>query len=234
LRRSGAVGCDGADERIPGPDHALRVGRNLGATGPRPQNPELHHRRHDRSAQSTRRARPPPARRAAQRGDGRGVARGPAANGGLLRHPGGAYRIQGRPGGSWVRRRLRFATVPQLLASADQRFGARTAIVTAEGSESFRELARSTRSAAEALRRRGLKAGDRVLIAAPNSRSLVHAWLGAIWAGGVPAAVNPELTGSEIDYVRDDLQPAVTLLHDEVDALDAQPSESDRPAFTAP
>ena len=123
--------------------------------------------------------------------------------------------------------------MPQLLASAEQRFGDRTAIVTAEGSESFRELARSTRSAAEALRRRGLKAGDRVLIAAPNSPSLVHAWLGAIWAGGVPAAVNPELTNSEIDYVRDDLQPAVTLLHEEVDALVAQPIDSDRPAVTA-
>ncbi len=123
--------------------------------------------------------------------------------------------------------------MPELLASAEQRFGDTPAIVTSEGSESFRELCRSARSAAEGLRRRGLKPGDRVLTAAPNSPSLVHAWLGAIWAGGIPAAVNPELTRTEIDYVRDDLQPTVTLLHEEVDALDATVNESQAPAFAA-
>ncbi|MDQ6712960.1 MAG: AMP-binding protein [Candidatus Dormibacteraeota bacterium] len=123
---------------------------------------------------------------------------------------------------------MSFTTVPELLASAEQRFGDATALVTTERSESFRELARSTRSTALTLRRRGLNPGDRVLIAAPNSSALVHAWLGTIWAGGIPAAVNPELTNSEIDYVRDDLQPAVTLLREEV-ALDGR-VESDMPA----
>jgi len=71
------------------------------------------------------------------------------------------------------------------------------------------------------------------LLAAPNSPALVHAWLGAIWDGGIPAAVNPELTKAEVDYVRDDLQPALTLLHEEVDALDATLFESGPPAFAA-
>ena len=128
---------------------------------------------------------------------------------------------------------MSFATVPELLASAEQRFGDAPAIVTVDGSESFRELARSTRAAAEGLRRRGLKPGDRVLIAAPNSPSLVHAWLGAIWAGGIPAAVNPELTRAEVDYVRGDLQPTITLLDGELDALDARVDESETPAFAA-
>jgi len=123
--------------------------------------------------------------------------------------------------------------VPELLASAEQRFGDAPAIVTTERSESFRELARSTRSAAEQLRGRGLNPGDRVLMAASNSPSLVHAWLGTIYAGGIPAAVNPDLTTAEIDYVRGDLQPAVTLLHDEVDALDARVIESATPAVAA-
>src|SRR5438128_1543737 len=70
-------------------------------------------------------------------------------------------------------------------------------------------------------------------MAAPNSPALVHAWLGTILAGGVPAAVNPELTNAEIDFVRDDLQPTVTLLHEEVDALDASSIESQTPDFTA-
>jgi carnitine-CoA ligase len=128
---------------------------------------------------------------------------------------------------------LSFATVPELLASAEERFGDAPAIVTTERSESFRELARSARSAAEQLRRRGLNPGDRVLMAATNSPSLVHAWLGTICAGGIPAAVNPELTSAEIDYVRGDLQPAVTLLHDEVDALEAGMIESKAPAHAA-
>jgi crotonobetaine/carnitine-CoA ligase len=128
---------------------------------------------------------------------------------------------------------LSFATVPELLASAEERFGDAPAIVTTERSESFRDLARSTRSAAEALRRRGLNPGDRVLMAAPNSPSLLHAWLGTIHAGGIPAAVNPELTNAEIDYVRSDLQPAITLLHDEVDALDAILVESEARAVAA-
>src|SRR5207245_11633847 len=51
--------------------------------------------------------------------------------------------------------------------------------------------------------------------------------------GGVPAGVNTELTRAEIDYVRDDLQPTVTLLHEEVDALDASVNASERPAFAA-
>jgi len=126
---------------------------------------------------------------------------------------------------------LSFATVAELLASAEHRFGDAPAIVTMERSESFGELARSTRSAAEALRRRGLKPGDRVLMAALNSSALVHAWLGTIYAGGIPAAVNPELTKTEVDYLREDLQPAVTLLHEEINALDATLIESDTPAF---
>ncbi len=120
--------------------------------------------------------------------------------------------------------------MPELLASAEHRFGDAPAIITTDGSESFRELARSTRSAAETLRRRGLNPGDRVLMAAPNSPSVVHAWLGTILAGGIPAAVNPDLTNAEIDYLRDDLRPAVTLIRDEVDALDARLIESETPA----
>lgn len=123
--------------------------------------------------------------------------------------------------------------MPQLLASAERRYGDAPAIITMERSESFKELARSSRSAAASLRRRGLKPGDRVLITTANSPALVHVWLGAIWAGGIPAAVNPELTTSEIDGLRDDLRPAVTLLKGEVEALDATAIDSDAPAAAA-
>ena len=123
--------------------------------------------------------------------------------------------------------RHRFATVPEVLASAAQRYGDSPAIVTAGGTESFRELLRSTRATAAALGRRGLRPGDRALMAADNSPALVHAWLGTIWAGGIPAAVNPQLTATEMAYLREDLAPAVTLLGDEIDAIDSEPAESE-------
>ena len=117
---------------------------------------------------------------------------------------------------------MSFVTVPELLASAVESFGDAPAIVTFERSESFRELAGATRGAAEGLRRRGLKPRERVLLAGVNSLALVHAWLGTIWAGGVPAAVNPQLTELEMAYLREDLQPSVILTGDQLEALDRE------------
>ncbi len=117
---------------------------------------------------------------------------------------------------------MTFLTVPELLRSAVERCGDQPAIFTTDHSESFRELMHSTAAAAGALRRRGLKPGDRALLAAPNSPALVHAWLGAIWAGGIAAAINPELTQTEVDYLKEDLKPSIALLGDEVEALDRE------------
>ena len=119
---------------------------------------------------------------------------------------------------------MSFATVPELLASAVERFNDRPAIVTIDRSESFAELADAVGRSADSLRRRGLQVADRVLIAAPNSPGLIHAWLGAIWAGGVPAAVNPDLTRSEIEYLVDDLQPRIILRQQDLDAIDVASS----------
>jgi crotonobetaine/carnitine-CoA ligase len=44
-----------------------------------------------------------------------------------------------------------------------------------------------------------------------NSPATVVAWLGAIQAGAVPAAVNPELTAPELTYLGGDLEPALVL-----------------------
>jgi carnitine-CoA ligase len=125
---------------------------------------------------------------------------------------------------------LSFATVPELVASAAERFGAAPAIITADRSESFRDLAGAVGRAADELRRRGLKPRDRVLMASANSPALVHAWLGAIWAGGIPAAVNPELTRAELDYLIDDLKPRVNLTHEKIDAIDVASPEAETPA----
>jgi crotonobetaine/carnitine-CoA ligase len=102
-------------------------------------------------------------------------------------------------------------TVPSLLRRAAERFGEAPAIITREGTESFTELHRAAAAAAAAYRERGVSPGDRVLLMVRNSAPAVHAWLGAIYAGAIPAAVNPELTGPEREYVVNDLEPKVTL-----------------------
>jgi carnitine-CoA ligase len=114
---------------------------------------------------------------------------------------------------------MTFRTVPDLLRLAADLFGGSAAIVTGDHVESFTELLDAVRGAAEALKDRGLHPGDRVLLASPNSPALIHAWLGAIWAGGIPAAVNPDSAPAEFEYFSDDLRPKVTLLHHDVEAV---------------
>ena len=104
--------------------------------------------------------------------------------------------------------RAPYRTVPELLSRAVERFGDADAIITKDGTESFRALASRVAGAAQALRRRGLLPRDRMLLVAPNSAPTVHAWLGAIAAGVLPAAVNPELTVPELRYLADDLDAA--------------------------
>jgi crotonobetaine/carnitine-CoA ligase len=102
-----------------------------------------------------------------------------------------------------------YLTVPQLLANASQRFADAPALVTFDGVESFRDLGAHVSGAAVALRRMGLRPGDRILIIAPNSTATVHLWLGAITTGALPAAVDPELTLPELRYLADDLDAAM-------------------------
>lgn len=111
---------------------------------------------------------------------------------------------------------MSFRTVPQLLEAAVAKYGDAPAIVTDQQSESFQALAQAANGAARELERRGVAPGDRVLIAARNSLQLVHVWLGAICAGAIPAAVNPESTESELEYFAADLEPRLTLLEDDV------------------
>ena len=121
---------------------------------------------------------------------------------------------------------MSLTTVAELLASAVDRFGDAPAVITTDWSESFHELGERTRTVAADLLRRGLQPGDRVMMAARNSPALVHLWLGTILAAGIPAPVNPELTESEMDYLRADLQPRLSFVGDEVASIDADAAES--------
>jgi crotonobetaine/carnitine-CoA ligase len=112
-----------------------------------------------------------------------------------------------------------YLSVPALLVAAAEAYGSAPALVTRHGTESFADLHRHTAAAAAAIRRRGAGPGDRVLIAAANSPATVHAWLGAIYAGAVPAAVNPDLTAPEMAYLVQDLKPSLTLTDKQVAGL---------------
>jgi crotonobetaine/carnitine-CoA ligase len=101
--------------------------------------------------------------------------------------------------------------VPELVARASERFGDAPALITSGAVESYRELAAHVAGAAAALHGRGARPGHRILIVAPNSLSTVHAWLGAITAGALPAAVDPELTVPELRYLADDLDATVVV-----------------------
>ncbi|MGH2490304.1 MAG: class I adenylate-forming enzyme family protein [Candidatus Limnocylindria bacterium] len=106
---------------------------------------------------------------------------------------------------------MSYVTVPALLARAVERFPDATAIVSRDGATTFRDLGECVWGSALALRKMGVRPGDRILIVAPNSPATVHVWLGAIAAGALPAAVNPELTVPELRYLADDLDAAAIL-----------------------
>jgi crotonobetaine/carnitine-CoA ligase len=104
-----------------------------------------------------------------------------------------------------------YLTVPEAVLRAAERFGTAPALVTAGGARTFAALADTVAGAAGVLRRRGAGPGDRVLLLAANSPAAVAAWLGAIHAGALPAAVNPELTPPELRSLLRDLAPAAVL-----------------------
>ena len=103
-----------------------------------------------------------------------------------------------------------FLTVPEAVERAAERFADRVALIEKGRSLTFREVRDAVARRAGAL---DVHPGDRVLIVAPNSLDMVLAWLAVIHAGAIPAAVNPELTAAELEYLRDDLQ-ATTVLTD--------------------
>jgi HIP---CoA ligase len=99
------------------------------------------------------------------------------------------------------------ATIPALLDRAVERFGAREALVDADGeratrrSLSFAELADAVDRAARAYVAHGLAPGDRVAIWAPNIAEWVVAALGAYRAGCVVVTVNTRFKGDEGAHV---------------------------------
>jgi crotonobetaine/carnitine-CoA ligase len=103
-------------------------------------------------------------------------------------------------------------TVPELVRDAARDYGERVALVSIDGGTvAFGELVARVAGAAGALAGVGATPGDRVLIKGANSIEMIYAWLGAMWVGAIPAAVNPALTEREVIGLVEDLEPAVLL-----------------------
>jgi acyl-coenzyme A synthetase/AMP-(fatty) acid ligase len=85
-----------------------------------------------------------------------------------------------------------------LLSTGDDR---QIALECGEARMTYAELRDAVSRAAGAWRELGLKAGDRVLVFAPDSIDWVIAYLGAIWAGGIAVGLNSRLFEKDLSTV---------------------------------
>ena len=88
-------------------------------------------------------------------------------------------------------------TIPSALIRAAEEFGERAAIADGDTRLTFAQLHQRVRDFAGALINRGVKAGDRVVIWAPNTYHWVIALLGAQYAGAAIIPINTRYTGTE-------------------------------------
>jgi long-chain acyl-CoA synthetase len=96
-------------------------------------------------------------------------------------------------------------SIPQMLqASVDADPEAEALVEVGGGRISYRELWDRAARVAGGLRDRGIRPGDRVAIALPNSIDWVLAFLGGLLAGAIVVPVNTRFTDSEASYVVDD------------------------------
>jgi acyl-CoA synthetase (AMP-forming)/AMP-acid ligase II len=96
---------------------------------------------------------------------------------------------------------LIWGTIPKLVTSAAERFGAREAVVDGDLRITFAQLDEDVRRAAAAVIGAGVEPGDRVAVWAPNSYRWMLAALGAVAAGAVLVPINTRFKGREAGYV---------------------------------
>jgi acyl-CoA synthetase (AMP-forming)/AMP-acid ligase II len=98
---------------------------------------------------------------------------------------------------------MSWRTIPEMVLSAGERFGAAEAIVDGQRRLTFTELTDRVRRAAGAFASAGIDKGDRVGIWAPNSADWVIAAFGLLTAGGVVVPVNTRFKTHEAgDIIR--------------------------------
>jgi long-chain acyl-CoA synthetase len=77
----------------------------------------------------------------------------------------------------------------------------------------YAELDRAARGVATSLRERGIGAGDRVALMAPNVPEFTIAYFGILYAGATVVPLNVLLTAPEVGYHLEDSQAALLIAH---------------------
>jgi 3-hydroxybenzoate/4-hydroxybenzoate---CoA ligase len=95
-----------------------------------------------------------------------------------------------------------------------ERHGGRMALVCADRSLSYAELAAEATRAANALRALGVRPGDRVLLLLRDTPEFVAAWLGAVHAGAVVIGLNTKLGVDEYRHVVTDSGARLLIAED--------------------
>ena len=106
-------------------------------------------------------------------------------------------------------------TIPAAVEEAASRFGAREALVDGSVRLSWRELHEQVRGVTKVFTEGGVKPGDRVAIAAPNTHHWVLTALGALSAGATLVPVNTRFTATETADILDRTHARALVVADE-------------------
>lgn len=105
------------------------------------------------------------------------------------------------------------------------RFESRVLLRTADRSITYGQLADQANRACGLFRSLGLEPEQRVLLMLPDVPEFASAWFGAVQAGGVVAAVNPEQRPEEVAYYFNYTRAKIAVIHASVAPLLAQVRE---------
>ncbi len=98
-------------------------------------------------------------------------------------------------------------------------FGERIAIVDRERQLSYREFHQRVYRQASALRRAGIRPGDRVAVLAPNSTALLESHYGVPLAGAILVPLNTRLASQEYAYILNDSGARLLIVDTELSPL---------------
>jgi crotonobetaine/carnitine-CoA ligase len=111
-------------------------------------------------------------------------------------------------------------TVPEFLIRSAGRWPDQEWVRTPDGSASRAAVLDRARHLAGGLREAGVKPGDRVVLAAPNSVDFLVGWFGAMFARAPVLAVNPRAAAAELAAVTAALEPRLVIRADDISELE--------------
>lgn len=94
--------------------------------------------------------------------------------------------------------------------------GEKVALICGDRTRTYAEVHEGSRRVAAALRRRGVRPEERVLIVLPDGFEFVEAWFGVLRAGAVFAMVNPLLKAKDFRYYLEYTKARVVITHRDV------------------